>query len=347
MLKYTKYNHYHFAFALISFVTIAFLQLSQPPSHDMASIYRIYGYVNSINGFVYEILKRDFISFGFLVVLAKILPNFPESFYLLNLFLQYFCLNFYALQSSGIDTKYIWLNLVLFNFALLNFNENHYYMRQTTAILLFISCFYVEKFKLRMLLMILALGWHASVGTMLPAYFALKLKKNKQVFYSIVFLIIVFFLGEFNYYKVLESESFSIKNWESFRYVDRIFAYFIDKRVSLYFHNSQELGIMRFIPICIVAIIAWCYQIFSRDENTLKAYWLIYFQIMTLFFFKHNFMMYERFYYSFSIIINYFFILLVISLLPKLRNQKIISYTVYFLYSIVLLKFLFFDGLLF
>jgi len=294
---YIELRKWQLLFVIVVISCVAYWQLTNPLPVDLQNILGAYRYSPLNNEFTFQLLKRDFFSFGVLAVMSRVFPNTPELYYLLNIFLQFFSIYFIFRQLQIKNAFMSWTILILLNLCCLNFYENHHYMRQTTAYLLFMMSLFLENIK-RYLTWLLACGWHGSIILFLPVFLLNRASRSFKILVSL--LVLTFVISEINIYQYMTIDNFKVSNWESFRIVDRFLSYFIENRSSQYFDQYKEIGnpYIYFYVSCL--FLAFGLETYKKTEDR-KVFSLLALITIWALLFKYHYLIYPRMIYFLEI----------------------------------------------
>lgn len=305
--------------------TVILFQLSLPMPYDLESTKNIYmaSAQDHLSPFALSWIPRDPLSYGILNLLAWAIPSFPISFYLLNIFLGFICLWFiYKKQIPLIRIDQLILFAGLF-ILVLDYQETHHFLRQTTALLLFIIGIYISGPK-KYVLFLASILWHGSMILFLPVlifnYFSLGSKKTLIIFSSFFFLTLG--LSYINIYDLFSSEYFTNKAFVDFSFADRFLTYFRHTRHARSFTVYRDLGNpLAIYYICLGLFVTGYSFIKKRLQNPILP--LIMIMTLWIVFFRYHILIYDRLQYGFIILLLLFWTIEMSDL--QFKNKKVIG----------------------
>lgn len=324
MVKIGEKKNQDLLTALLILFTIILFQLSLPMPLDLESTKRIY-FDCTVDPFRSALsisyISRDTLSYGVLNLLAWGLPSFPISFYLLNIIIGFYCLWFiYKKQNSNIKLD----NLILFSgifLIVLDYQETHHFLRQTTALLMLISAFYIFGIK-KYILVLCSMLWHGSTILFIPALIINYLfkDKNKMMILCICLFFLFWYLSNINIYQLLASKHFTDREFIDFNIGDRFLTYFRHTRNAKYFSIYREMGNPQAMYYIFLGLTISAYSfIKKRFKNpilrptTMITLWIV--------FFRYHSLIYDRLQYGFIILILLFWTIELSS--QQFKNKKI------------------------
>lgn len=295
---------------ILLLITTFIYQLSLPMPSDLAVLHKHYICISYAEDFKWFWLKKDFLSYGALNVLNGIFPESPISFYILSLVLIFLSLTWIYKKEAedirkGID-KVFFMGLFL---GVLSFDETHHYLRQTTALFLFMNVLYLRSYT-KYICLLLSILWHGSVVIFVPVLLFSKYFPKDRVRFVITAtaLTLIFFgLSQINIYQIL-SKSFSLnRHYTQFTFWDRFLAYFIDPIYSIYFEESFKLGNPLIWPYFVGTLIVVAYAIYTRRLGSIYLHFLLSL-FWYLLMFQHHPLIYPRLEYIFGILFCWFWV---------------------------------------
>ncbi len=250
-------------------ITVILYQLVLPMPLDLAVTKAHYLHVQHNSRFAWAYVSKDLLSYTSLNLLSYILPHSPISFYLINVCIVFFSLGYIYFREKN-DVTILNFRIPFF-FAIFllvtDFQDSHHYLRQTTALYIFIIALYQQKI-LKWFLIIISILWHGSTLVFLPALFLERFLKRdkKSLIVWLSAIVVVLVLSQINIYNIFASTTFVPRNWTTFTFLDRFTIYFNDPRYASYFDLAQDAGENSSFLYLIVTVVLVIYSYVRNQE---------------------------------------------------------------------------------
>ncbi|GEM_PF-4640814 len=305
-----KYQKYDLQCVILIGFTVLLYQISLPMPYDLEVTKLIYLETakNPMSSWALGWIARDPLSYGILNLLTYIAPSLPILFYLINFIILFGSLWFIYNKLKIQEGYQGFLLLVGVFLLLLNFQETHHYLRQTTALFIFISALFLQGYK-KYLLIIAAILWHGSTVLYLPSLLILTAfrKKNYGYYAFCLLLLISLVLSGINIYDIFKTESVLKQAFHQFSFLDRFLTYFQHPRHASFYETYKENGNLDALVSLVLGLMTIIYSFFKKQKIDILCS-LLMSAILWIGFFRYHVLAYERVQYVFTILLLLYWI---------------------------------------